>query len=981
MLAKIGELIKEYWNNVMDILGIKKMSADDFANMTLDKLFSGKEMKGAKSATGNVGTYSNERNDIRFQILGEKGAAALDKFDEATHRMDNLAVARQMEEAGKTEKEIRLTTGWERGKDKKWRCEIEDKGFGIDKAIFNSLKGGENYDTVKLTEIIGEDSPLLKAYPQLQNIDVARNDINSKGAYSSGGNGQITINDKLTHLSAKSVLLHEIQHAIQDIEGFARGGNDKMFSDKTVSKNKELIVQIQDVASYLFDKLPDEVKKYAREINRGENIDENYKELSKNKDAKIIWANYINAQKQIKELQSKPDDTVTETAHEQYRKLAGEVESRNVQSRMDMTPEQRRETLLTETEDVTREDQIVMMDGIEQAMSLSDIEIQPITQSESKQLTGWLNKAFGGAVKVFNVWNDFISQNKALQGFKSLDDVVFSQTLDKVNKAFNEQLDKLIKGTLPKGHIFQLGKAGAILKASGIEDLPIELSSSLLEGKSKQKEHPFDLQNVKDLSRAVQNPIAVFDSSTMPGRKVIFTELEHQGKNFVVALEVDTQNKKSIQINDVRSVYPRNNSQIVRSIANNEAAYIDKKRASEWLSKQRFNSAEVTELSNATSKIIKNFENPISDKEIDNVRFSIEPNKILSKDKAKEKLKGWEIDLSSVKDRVDFIRILKERGIEFTENLSHKWGSDYFQINNGESFRVSDHAKPQGYITNYVESENDFRTYQDALVFVAQRLNLEDKTDIERKFKEEVKRKITIKTYSDGLIGYSTDGKSFFSTEETVIDREWRFKKLELNGQPYIIYKFMQYPDGTVYGAVLPDGSMYLNPEKLNANTPIHEHTHLFNQVIQKTNPKLWNRMVAAVKGTKLWNEVKNDPNYANLKTDSQIADEVYSRLTGAKGAVNWQERIAKAEKGSKLAKLGELIKEYWNNVMDILGVKKMSADDFANMTLDKLFSGKKIKGAKDVLDAKKYGISELQYSMLSKCDFDKICFLKIIIL
>ena len=29
-----------------------------------------------------------------------------------------------------------------------------------------------------------------------------------------------------------------------------------------------------------------------------------------------------------------------------------------------MTPEQRRETLLTETEDVAREDQIVMMDGV-----------------------------------------------------------------------------------------------------------------------------------------------------------------------------------------------------------------------------------------------------------------------------------------------------------------------------------------------------------------------------------------------------------------------------------------------------------------------------------------------------------------------------------------------------------------------------------------------------------------------------------------
>ena len=49
---------------------------------------------------------------------------------------------------------------------------------------------------------------------------------------------------------------------------------------------------------------------------------------------------------------------------------------------------------------------------------------------------------------------------------------------------------------------------------------------------------------------------------------------------------------------------------------------------------------------------------------------------------------------------------------------------------------------------------------------------------------------------------------------------------------------------------------------------------------------------------------------------------------------------------------------------MDILGIKRMSADDFANMTLDKLFSGKEIKGAKEVLNAnKRQGLSELQYS------------------
>lgn len=46
--------------------------------------------------------------------------------------------------------------------------------------------------------------------------------------------------------------------------------------------------------------------------------------------------------------------------NEKYRKTAGEVEARNVQTRMGMTTEQRRQTLLLETEDVARDEQIVL---------------------------------------------------------------------------------------------------------------------------------------------------------------------------------------------------------------------------------------------------------------------------------------------------------------------------------------------------------------------------------------------------------------------------------------------------------------------------------------------------------------------------------------------------------------------------------------------------------------------------------------------
>ena len=54
---------------------------------------------------------------------------------------------------------------------------------------------------------------------------------------------------------------------------------------------------------------------------------------------------------------------------------------------------------------------------------------------------------------------------------------------------------------------------------------------------------------------------------------------------------------------------------------------------------------------------------------------------------------------------------------------------------------------------------------------------------------------------------------------------------------------------------------------------------------------------------------------------------------------------------------------------MDTLGIKKMSADDCANMTLDKVFSGKEIKGEKFEFKSLK-GKKVLIVNTASKCGF-----------
>ena len=180
-----------------------------------------------------------------------------------------------------------------------------------------------------------------------------------------------------------------------------------------------------------------------------------------------------------------------------------------------------------------------------------------------------------------------------------------------VNARFNAELMQQIAGTLPTGHIYRFGRPSAILLSAGLPNLPIEMAASRLENKTMQANHPFELSELQNLVLAMQYPLAVFRSATRIGSYVVMTEITHRGENFVVAIRAN-QKKDRMEINVIRSVYPKVSKLIANWISENLTEYIDKKRMVEWLSKQRSNSADVRKLFNHATKIVQNFENPKS---------------------------------------------------------------------------------------------------------------------------------------------------------------------------------------------------------------------------------------------------------------------------------------------------------------------------------------------------------------------------------
>ena len=319
--------------------------------------------------------FNSRKSDIRFMFAGEKGAAEADKAEEQTIRMDNLDVAKQMEEAKKDAKVIKMATGWEKGVDGKWRYEMPDAKIKdtIDVGGGNIVKRFEEdmlWTDGKLEDAV--DAPkLFEAYPQLKNIkihtDAVMNDMPSNGEYNPQTK-TITIHaDELKYLN--SILNHEIQHVIQHEEGFAHGGTPEQ-----VERDFNAAKAEWKARSYAFE-LEEKAKEMGGEYNQSavekaliqEYKDMDMPEFIPDKETRIKGFNYFargyadrSMDDAIKRFRLDRFQRTDFDSYQEYRKLAGEVESRNVEKRLGMTDEERRNSLASETEDVNRDEQIVM---------------------------------------------------------------------------------------------------------------------------------------------------------------------------------------------------------------------------------------------------------------------------------------------------------------------------------------------------------------------------------------------------------------------------------------------------------------------------------------------------------------------------------------------------------------------------------------------------------------------------------------------
>lgn len=161
--------------------------------------------------TPNYGIYFGDNKTGGVLYIEPQAFTQMAGPRSQTAALDTLADAQRRFDAGEDADAIYQDTGWVRGQDGRWRYEIPDDINAIDFGGRSASTLGQVYDNPRL----------YAAYPELRDMPVSFADTSYGGGYNPQA---ITLNAAYTDQQAKEALIHEVQHAIQDLEGFAVGG-------------------------------------------------------------------------------------------------------------------------------------------------------------------------------------------------------------------------------------------------------------------------------------------------------------------------------------------------------------------------------------------------------------------------------------------------------------------------------------------------------------------------------------------------------------------------------------------------------------------------------------------------------------------------------------------------------------------------------------------------------------------------------------
>ena len=437
-------------------------------------------------------------NAARYSFAGENAQTA---------NKELLAQAKSAVENGRDPEAIRQETGWFKGADSKWRFELDDSDInfkGTGSYMASHIKSG-----VKLGDLIHADK-LFNAYPDLKNVTVKTSA--DGGIYYSPKTDEIFFDGGEMVDNAKSSLLHEVQHAIQQREGFAQGGSPSEFRD--INRTEMALEGNKNRLRTLLGNNPKEAAVYSemnRLLKQYQGFDNMPAEIEQKYDSLLgemqgeVGRNILDLDFEIRTAQMRLREGNADilTAEDQYRRLAGEVEAKNVQLRLPLTEEQRK--------------------------AFSPKDTQGIPDEQQRVRYGY------GINHVLN---------------------------ESANSDFAKAVDKIAQGKRGRNDRFlNMGTTPPVLKMLGLKEVKVAMRESVID--KILFEHSVSVDDLKRIPAQINNPIAVMrsnPSSTNPNGLVVLTELNEvvngKEKPIIAALQLKKSGDQ-LEVINIASVYGR----------------------------------------------------------------------------------------------------------------------------------------------------------------------------------------------------------------------------------------------------------------------------------------------------------------------------------------------------------------------------------------------------------------------------------------
>lgn len=404
-------------------------------------------------------------------------------------------------------------------------------------ALEGKMSASSRKNDLSLAEYINHPK-LFEAYPDLKNVTVRFDSMpdGQKGYFSKRDN-TIVLSDSLFGEDA-DVVLHEIQHVIQGMEGFASGTNPGFWNrgdnyDRAAEKYRDNRARLLNGLSSDDLALYDEYRSTEREMGAmldgsmlydesrmdalEKRSDELYKELYGKE-----WFGKLNRYDRIL-------GDAGEAVKEFYRNTAGEIEARDTAARRRMSAEERKNT----PPDLGDAD-TVFADG--HATSYS------IDANFGKNVDDWVKNTPEGMLSTSPGYFRVGTTSEALQSIGARTDNIYMRK----------------------------SKIGMIFE-----------------------DHPeVTVDVIKKVPDILENPVLIMKSLTRPDSIVLLSEEKAEnGNNLMVALELTPKpgGRTEAEFSLVTSAYGRDDENLRNLINNSELLYLDtnKNRANSWLMQLR----------------------------------------------------------------------------------------------------------------------------------------------------------------------------------------------------------------------------------------------------------------------------------------------------------------------------------------------------------------------------------------------------------